>query len=152
MRVKVRKFGEMLEADMTPMIDMTFQLIAFFMVLVNFTQAEQDARVLLPTSVLAKPPDKQPEQPLTIQIAWIKELKDYRALVAGDEITIGPELDNVLSRERRVFGRMGKAAKEVIVIIRAHKSVDTGKVQEVIELAQKQQFEKFRLRVKEDPR
>ena len=29
---------------MTPMIDMTFQLIAFFMFVVNFSEAEQDDR------------------------------------------------------------------------------------------------------------
>jgi len=28
------------EGDMTPMIDMTFQLIAFFMVLLNFSEAD----------------------------------------------------------------------------------------------------------------
>ena len=60
MRVKSREVGELLEADMTPMIDIVFQLIAFFMVLVNFTQVDQDARVVLPSSVLSKPPEKQP--------------------------------------------------------------------------------------------
>ena len=64
MRVTTRKFGETAEADLTPMIDMTFQLIAFFMVLVNFTQAEQDARVELPASKLAKPPEEASEQPV----------------------------------------------------------------------------------------
>ena len=42
---------------MTPMIDMTFQLIAFFMVLVNFADADQNARIRLPSSELAKPAD-----------------------------------------------------------------------------------------------
>ena len=45
----------LVEGDLTPMIDMTFQLIAFFMVLINFTEADQDERIKLPTSVLAKP-------------------------------------------------------------------------------------------------
>ena len=42
---------------MTPMIDMTFQLIAFFMVLINFSEVEQDQRITLPASELAKPPE-----------------------------------------------------------------------------------------------
>ena len=33
-----------MEFDMTPMIDMTFQLIAFFMVLINFDASDQDER------------------------------------------------------------------------------------------------------------
>jgi biopolymer transport protein ExbD len=150
MRVTSRKFGEQLEADLTPMIDMTFQLIAFFMVLVNFTQAEQDARVQLPASALAKPPEEQTEQPLTIQLAYIKETDQYKALVGGDEIDVGQPLEGILGRERRAFGRQGRPAKDVIVIIRAHKDVPTGKVQEVVELCQKTGFERFRLRVKED--
>ena len=52
------------EADLTPMIDMTFQLIAFFMVLINFSQSEQNEKVTLPTSELAKPADVPLEYPI----------------------------------------------------------------------------------------
>ena len=152
MRVKSRKIGEAAEADLTPMIDMTFQLIAFFMVLVNFTQAEQDARVDLPASKLAKPPEQVQEQPLTIQLAKIKGSSpaEFIALIGGDEIPVGKELEGILQRERRAFGRMGRPVAGVIVIIRAHKDVHTGKVQEVIEMCQKEGFERFRLRAKEE--
>ena len=53
---------------MTPMIDMTFQLIAFFMVLINFSDVEQDQRVNLPASELAKPPDTAYDEPITMQM------------------------------------------------------------------------------------
>jgi biopolymer transport protein ExbD len=150
MRVKKsRELGEMLEADMTPMIDIVFQLIAFFMVLVNFTQVDQDARVVLPSSVLAKPPDKQPEQALTIQIAKEEDSKEFFALIGGEKWTIGDELENILRKERRA---RRLPASEINVIIRAHQFAKTGLVQEVIELCQKVQFESFRLRVKENPR
>ena len=56
------------EGDLTPMIDMTFQLIAFFMVLINFTEADQNERIQLPTSELAKPPDAPFEHPIFIQL------------------------------------------------------------------------------------
>ena len=49
------------EADLTPMIDMTFQLIAFFMVLINFTEAEASDKIKLPDSDLARPPETVPE-------------------------------------------------------------------------------------------
>ena len=48
---------------MTPMIDMAFQLIAFFMFAISFSQNEQDERVLLPDSVLAKPANQPLEAP-----------------------------------------------------------------------------------------
>lgn len=44
------------EIDMTPMIDIVFQLITFFMVITNFDQNEADERVTLPRDQLAKPP------------------------------------------------------------------------------------------------
>ena len=59
MRFKRKAQPESPELDMTPMIDMTFQLIAFFMVLLNFGESEIDARIKLPSSQLAKPPEAQ---------------------------------------------------------------------------------------------
>lgn len=152
MRVRSRKFAEEAEGDLTPMIDMTFQLIAFFMVLVNFTQAEQDARVDLPASKLAKPPEGQQEQPLTIQLARVSNVKPAKfvALIGPDEIEVGPPLKGILMRERRHFGSMGKPASEVIVIIRAHKDASTGKVQQIIKMCQEEQFERFKLKAKEE--
>ena len=46
------------------MIDMTFQLIAFFMVLINFTEADQNERIKLPTSEIVKPPDGPLDEPI----------------------------------------------------------------------------------------
>ena len=145
MRLKKKQFGEMAEGDMTPMIDMTFQLIAFFMVLINFTEAEQDQRVELPSSVLAKPPANPLKKPLTIQIT-----KDGIAIVNGEDYAVGPPLSGVLKRERRFAGSSGAGADSTTVIIRAHKQADTGKIQEIIILCQDNQFEKFRLRAEED--
>ncbi len=56
------------EMDMTPMIDVTFQLIAFFMFVLNFSEVDQDQRINLPLSELARPPEVAYDQPLTIQL------------------------------------------------------------------------------------
>ena len=56
------------EMDMTPMIDVTFQLIAFFMFVLNFSEVDQDQRINLPSSELARPPDVAYDEPLTIQL------------------------------------------------------------------------------------
>ena len=64
MRIKKPDSG-IAEGDLTPMIDMTFQLIAFFMVLINFSQAEQNDKIELPLSELAKPPEGRLEHPVT---------------------------------------------------------------------------------------
>ena len=55
------------DIDMTPMIDMTFQLITFFVFTLNFSQAVQDDRVQLPLSQLAQPAEGAAEDPITLQ-------------------------------------------------------------------------------------
>ena len=54
--------------DMTPMIDVTFQLIAFFMFVLNFSEVDQDQRINLPLSELATTAGVAYEEPLTIQL------------------------------------------------------------------------------------
>ena len=57
--MKIRKSydSKMAEGDLTAMIDMVFQLIIFFMVLINFSQDDQNDKIKLPSSELAKPPE-----------------------------------------------------------------------------------------------
>ena len=54
------KFGRkkktgLLEADLTPMIDVTFQLIAFFMLIINFSEVDRSEEIMLPAHQLARP-------------------------------------------------------------------------------------------------
>lgn len=136
--------GGAVEIDMTPMIDMTFQLIAFFMVLINFNEAEQNEKVQLPASVLAKPPEGPLEFPITLHVT-----KVGRVVLAGQEMPI-EELPVYLGRETNELERQGKSAKDGTVVVRADKSCPTGQVQKVIEVCQKARLEKFALRVKGD--
>lgn len=143
MRVK-RPKSDMAEGDMTPMIDMVFQLIAFFMVLINFSQTEADDRVVLPSSVLVKPPEAPIEFPIVLHIR-----KDGEVVLGGDSYT-AETLSIGLQRELVVIKAEKKSVSDSNVIIRAHKDTAAGDVQEVIRVAQEQQLVNFALRVKED--
>jgi biopolymer transport protein ExbD len=130
--------------DMTPMIDMTFQLIAFLMVMINFSDIEQDQRVQLPSSELAKPPETAYDEPLTVQMT-----ADETILFGGQEMGI-EDLRGAIRREATLL----KAYKdnrlaEAMVVIRADKRSRTGKVQEVIEACQDAGFDTFALRGKQ---
>ncbi len=139
----VRRHREMADAggDMTPMIDMSFQLIAFFMVLINFSDIAQDERVNLPAAELAKPPDAPYAEPLAVQLT-----SDDRVLFAGDDLTMN-ELQVALRREAQIIqATPGKSVSDVTIIIRADRLAKTGRVQEIIEMCQKAQFDTFALR------
>ena len=137
---------ETADADMTPMIDMTFQLIAFFMVLINFTEADQNQAINLPSSELAKTPDFPPEGPVTLQVEkngnvifGIQTAKDFEL----------KELEGMLKVEKNQRLLMGKDPKMSTIIIRGDKDAKTGRIQQVVGVAQNVGFEKFILRAKE---
>lgn len=132
-----------LEVDMTPMIDMTFQLIAFFMIALNFSAAEQDERIRLPSSILAIPPEGALEEPLTLQLT-----ERGTVLFAGNEVTVD-DLKPSLRREAQVMERLQKPVADATVIIRADADSQSGKVQDLIRLCQETGFERFSLRAKQ---
>lgn len=144
MRVAKKTSEGILEGDLTPMIDMTFQLIAFFMVLINFSQAEQNEKIQLPDSQLAKPPEGALEFPITIHLTT-----EGTAIIGTQEVPIAA-LSPFLVKEERVLSSQGKSASDATIIIRAHKDAMTGRVQELIQKCQENNFEKFALRAKED--
>jgi biopolymer transport protein ExbD len=143
MQVKSRKV-DLAEGDLTPMIDMVFQLIAFFMVLINFAQTEANDRVVLPQSVLVKPPEEALQFPIVLHVT-----QDGAIILGGDSYTVDT-LRLGLNRELAVIRAEGKSPADANVIIRAHKDTAAGDVQEVIRVAQDQELERFALRVKED--
>ncbi|HEX4128939.1 MAG TPA: biopolymer transporter ExbD [Pirellulales bacterium] len=133
------------EADMTPMIDMTFQLIAFFMVLINFAEDNQNALVKLPSSELAKIPEEQIASPIVLQVS-----KEGKVVFNGDELPIGgPQLKKALLNEAQILRAKNLDPSVANIIIRGHGLVPTGKVQELIKVCQDTKFEKFSLRAEQ---
>ena len=145
MRVQKRKKGmPEAKADMTPMIDMTFLLIAFFMVIVNFSEAESNQLIKLPMSELAKPIEDATGTMVVLQLT-----DRYPAMIffRGRKLQMG-ELLPYLKNERVGI----KDPAEATVVIRADRFAQTGIVQKVIKVCQKAKFQKFALRVKQGKR
>ena len=114
---------------MTPMIDIMFQLIAFFMFTINLSDAEQDQRVTLPASELAKPPDAPYDHPLTIHLTDAGEF-----IYAGEALPSLDDLRSALLREKQIIERYAiEELSDVTVIIRADEDARTGLVQEIIQ-------------------
>ena len=131
---------------MTPMIDVTFQLIAFFMFVLNFSDAETDERIRLPLSQLAKPPEVAPEQPITLQLSSAGTV-----FITGDEVPV-EKIRPYLLREAQLLERQRKEKANTTIIVRGDANAQAGKVQELIKQCQDVGFEKFSLRAKQENR
>ena len=144
MRIRAKDSG-IEEGDLTPMIDMTFQLIAFFMLVINFSDVEQDQRIKLPASQLAQPPEMPYEQPLTIHLSRANKI-----IFAGDELDDLGGLRSGLLQEKQIIERYTSTkTSDVTVVIRGDENSKTGMVQEIIQICQDLSFEKYALRGKQ---
>jgi biopolymer transport protein ExbD len=134
-----------IDIDMTPMIDIVFQLLSFFTFILNFEAAEQDERVILPASSLARPAEAPLEAPITIQLT-----RRGTVLAGGQEFANPAAIRPLLNNEKYVLESQNRLVGDATIIIRAHRDARTGDVQELIKTCQQVGFEKFTLRAKED--
>ena len=142
-----QKFHASADPDMTPMIDVTFQLVIFFMLTLNFAQFDQNERIKLPSSELAKPSASPFKTAIMVQVT-----DQGTVIMGGDEVQI-PAFSAILRREKAaILADKSKSLADATILIRADKFTQTGKIQEVIKTAQENQFEKFVLRARSERR
>lgn len=144
------------EADMTPMIDMTFQLIAFFMIVTNFDQTQADERVKLPADKLARPPIVARENEIVLNVGFIRN-EDGSVnsgpfiFYPGENIRIldfEPRLQREFNITEKQYGET--KAKDTTIKIRSDSDVPTGMIQELIKMGKTIGFAKFSLVAKSD--
>jgi biopolymer transport protein ExbD len=141
------------EPDMTPMIDIVFQLLTFFMIAINFENTKADERVKLPKDTLAKPPEVKPEHELVLNFGFQRSSSGARTnpvpeIFYNERYVQVAEIGPYLSQEKRVMERVhgNEIIKDVTVLLRADSEVPTGLVQELIKKCQETGFTKFSLR------
>ena len=144
MGLKSKFDAKVAEGDMTSMIDMVFQLIIFFMVLINFSQDDQNQSIKLPTSELAKPAEAPLENPIVINLAF-----NGNVYMGAETATIAG-LRPLLELEANVLKSKGQGTKDANIIIRSDANTAGGMVQELIKKCQESRYEKFALRAKEE--
>jgi biopolymer transport protein ExbD len=144
MRIAKRWESGIKEMDSTSMIDMTFQLVAFFMIALNFNEGEQNERISLPGSVLARPAETPLPFPIIMHLT-----KEGTVIMGGDEIPLS-SVKRYLQRETDALRMQKRETSEATVIIRGDRDARTGKVQELIKICQESKYEKFALRARED--
>jgi biopolymer transport protein ExbD len=114
------------------------------MFVMNFSEAEQDDRIQLPLSQLAKPVEGAMETPITLQLT-----NNGSIIYAGEMVPVA-DIGLYLDREKTVMLDAGKEPNAATVIVRADGRSKTGEVQEIIRRCQEKGFEKFALRAQYD--
>ena len=126
-----RSFQEEVTINLTPLIDIVFLLLIFFMVSTTFSK-ESQLRIRLPDAS----PDSEVEQRPSRLVVAITKSGDYS--IRGPNESIGHHL---LSRERSVLAQaMAKGAQgtdELVVVIRADRNTPHEAVVRVMDVARK---------------
>ena len=120
--IKVEKRSEDLQINMTPMIDMVFLLIIFFLTATTFAEKERELDVLLPSTKGAGSLSKALEQNIIINVK-----KDGEIVVAGRLLT-EPELVAFVAGRREA-----SAPAPVKVKVRADRRTPHGHVAAVLD-------------------
>lgn len=130
------------EPNLTPILDMVFQLITFFMLVINFKGASLDLSLKLPVLGSARPLDtKGGPEPLLLNIDTQGRVK-----MLGTPV----DLEQALAKEARYRERTGGAKKgeeesNTPVIIRADRLVPFHLLNETIKTCQKHGFRHYQL-------
>jgi len=135
--------AENAEPNLTPMLDMVFQLVTFFMLVINFKGASMDLSLKLPVLGSARPLESKGEhEQIVLNIDAQGQLKVY-----GTPKDIKP----YLAGEARVAALKVPNYKHgdelpTTVVIRADKGISFKLLNEIVQTCQNNGFRKFELK------
>lgn len=138
---------ESAEPNLTPILDMVFQLITFFMLVINFKSASLDMSLKLPVIGSARPVDARgAEEHLVLNIDARGELNVY-----GRSVAIEAYLANEAKASREAAAARGLKLKPADdlptnVVIRADRAIPFSLLNRIIKACQANGFRKFSLK------
>lgn len=134
------------EPNLTPILDMVFQLITFFMLVINFKSAELDLNLTLPVVGSARPVETHGQQGLMVlNIDRTGNLKIYGRVIADVE---GYILRQATTARIVAPVRPGEADEglSTMVVIRADRATPFKVLNRVIKACQDNGFRRFALK------
>ncbi len=134
------------EPNLTPMLDMVFQLVTFFMLVINFKGASMDMSLKLPVLGSARPMEYSGRlEPMMLNINNLGKVQAFGQPVGDIEPFIAREAR--ILKDQLITQGIELKNKEfpVPVIIRADKNVQFKQLNHVIETCQKHGYRQFSL-------
>lgn len=135
------------QPNLTPLLDMVFQLITFFMLVINLKEASLDLDLQLPVLGSARPVETKGEEDLLVlNIDLEGRLKVY-----GSTPNVGTYIATEAKQEEARMKAKNKAFKQgdelaTTVVIRADKSTPFKLLNDIIKICQKHNYRKFALK------
>jgi len=143
------------EPNLTPLLDVVFQLITFFMLVINFSKDTYDQRVHLPVAGSARPVEKTPaEDRLVLNINSQGHL-----LFNGQDLTTEEAIKEIGVQAEIARFNLNSAGKKVqagdelpaTVAIRADRAVPFTLLYRIIQSCQANGYRKFALKAMNAP-
>ena len=136
--------GEGADPNMTPILDMVFQLITFFMLVINFKGAALDQTLQLPVMGSARPLEWKGEyQPLMLNVDLEGRIKFMGQVVPVEQYVAGEARD--LKDQLKSAGKKLDGELPVPVILRADKGVRFHLMNHAIKVCQEHGYRQFSL-------
>lgn len=137
--------SESVEPNLTPILDMVFQLITFFMLVINFKGASMDLSLQLPVLGSARPLEYTGKlEPLMLNLDAKGGVQSFGRPVDIEEFV--PQEAKMLKLQLKALGTpVEEGELPVPVIIRADKTVDFASVLKVIRLCQSEGYRQIAL-------
>ena len=140
------------EPNLTPLLDVVFQLITFFMLMINFSSDNYDRRITLPVAGSARPveDDRQVEEDrLVLNID-----KDGHLLMGGEVQTIHQATQTIRHQAELIKLNLKAAGKKTdttgslptTVVLRADRDTTFSSLLGLIKACQSHGFRKFALK------
>jgi biopolymer transport protein ExbD len=135
------------EPNLTPMLDMVFQLVTFFMLVINFKSAQLDMNLKLPVVGSARPVDTKGQQDLLVlnidangQLTVYNTPKDVESYIAGEA-----QSSFLAARQKNPDLQPGDELPTTVVI-RADRATPFHLLNRVIKACQENGFRNFSLK------
>ena len=135
------------EPNLTPILDMVFQLITFFLLVINFNAAATDQSLKLPAIGSARPTEVNGQELLVLNINHEGTLRAFGQEVRDIPAFIASEAQASLNAARRINSTL-KPGDDLptLVVIRADRFTPFGHLNRVVQTCQKNGFRQFSLR------
>jgi len=130
------------EVNLTPMIDVTFQLLIFFMVTSEMAKLDNIKELHLPNADAATPDESPPPDRLVINVlTQVEDRNGVRFIVTGDERDFDA-LAQLIYRESKLSrGKDGFSSRPVL--IRADKNVSYRHIQRLMDMLMREKIWKL---------